>query len=67
MNKDVRCPKCNFKIKIIRETDWDFLETYFYPICEKCKWGTPAIFRNEKQVLDYIELEDLYNFEGVRL
>lgn len=55
MNKLLSCPKCGSEIKIIRETDWDNLDTYLYPICDKCKWTTKEIFYNVSQIESYIE------------
>lgn len=55
MNKLLSCPKCGSEIKIIRETDWDNLDTYLYPICDKCKWTTKEIFYNVSQIEAYIK------------
>lgn len=55
MNKLLNCPKCGFEIKIIRDTDWDNLDTYLYPICDKCKWTTKEIFYNVSQIEAYIK------------
>ena len=53
MNKLLNCPKCGSEIKIIRDTDWDNLDTYLYPICDKCKWTTKEIFYNVSQIEAY--------------
>ena len=49
------CPKCKNELKIIRYTDWDNLETYLYPRCEKCNWTTYSTFTSEKQLKAYFD------------
>jgi C4-type Zn-finger protein len=46
----ITCPKCNSEIKIIREIDWVDLDTYFYPVCDRCGWTTVEVFSSEEQV-----------------
>ena len=55
--KIIKCPKCNSEIKIVRETNWDNLDTYLYPVCNNCKWTTKEVFYNEEQILEYIKMK----------
>lgn len=55
MDKIIKCPKCGYEIRIIKESNWDNLDTYLYPVCDKCKWTTKEVFYNESQIESYIE------------
>ena len=40
MSEIIKCPKCDSEIRIIKESNWDNLDTYLYPVCDNCKWTT---------------------------
>ena len=52
--ENIKCPKCRAEIEIIRETNWDNLDTYLYPVCKQCGWTTKEVFYNPKQIATYI-------------
>lgn len=53
--KSIECPRCSAKVEIVRETNWDNLDTYLYPVCKKCKWTTKEIFYNSEQITTHIK------------
>ena len=57
MNNIIKCPRCGSEVKIIRETNWDNLDTYLYPVCSNCKWTTKEVFYNEEQILEHIKMK----------
>jgi predicted nucleic-acid-binding Zn-ribbon protein len=52
--KNIICPKCRAEIEIVRETNWDSLDTYSYPVCRKCGWTTKEVFYNPEQIATHI-------------
>lgn len=52
---DIKCPRCNSEIRIIKESNWDNLDTYFYPVCDNCKWTTKEVFYNIAQIKEYLK------------
>lgn len=50
MKNIIKCPKCNYEVEIVKETNWDNLNTYLYPVCNKCKWTTKEVFYNLEQI-----------------
>ena len=55
MGNEIKCPRCCSELDIIKETNWDNLDTYLYPICNKCKWTTKEVFYNLLQIKEYIK------------
>lgn len=55
MKEYAKCPKCGSEIKIIKETNWDNLDTYLYPVCDNCKWTTKKVFYSTTQIVEHIK------------
>ena len=51
----MKCPKCKNKLEIVRETNWDNLNTYLYPKCDNCGWISMPVFNNKIQIEAYLE------------
>ena len=50
-----RCPKCGSEMRIIKESNWDNLDTYLYPVCDNCKWTTKEVFYNIAQIKEHLK------------
>ena len=51
----INCPSCSGNIRIIKETNFDNLDTYLYPVCDECKWTTKQVFYNVDQIKEFIK------------
>ena len=61
MSEIIKCPKCGSEMRIIKESNWDNLDTYLYPVCDRCKWTTKKVFYNVAQIKEHLKT----NFYGV--
>lgn len=55
MSEIIKCPKCGSEIRIIKESNWDNLDTYLYPVCDNCKWTTKEVFYNIAQIKEHLK------------
>jgi ssDNA-binding Zn-finger/Zn-ribbon topoisomerase 1 len=55
MSEIIKCPKCDSEIRIIKESNWDNLDTYLYPVCDNCKWTTKEVFYNIAQIKEHLK------------
>lgn len=49
------CPLCGGELQVVRETNWDNLDTYLYPVCKKCGWTTKEVFYNTDSIAEHIK------------
>lgn len=52
--KIIKCPKCGSEIKIVKETNWDNLDTYLYPVCDKCRWTTKGVYTDLDSIISEV-------------
>jgi hypothetical protein len=55
-HKPILCPRCKKQLELVRATDWDNLETYFYPKCNHCNFSTRHTFETEAMVVAFMTL-----------
>lgn len=54
----MKCPRCGKEdLEIVRYTDWDWLETLYYPLCHSCGFTTREAFGSEELAMSWLKFK----------
>lgn len=55
MKGSLKCPRCGKPLDIKQYTNFDNLETYYYPLCRNCNFTTKEVYYDKKYLATLIK------------